>query len=65
MRPRFAVGDRVVLTRDLPTQKAGADGTVRGLSPTPQGPTYAVKFSEGMRIVRESDLQDVPGSPSR
>ena len=56
--PRFTVGQNVILTRDLPTQRAHAEGTIRGLTPTPDGINYAIRFSDGMRIVHERDLRN-------
>lgn len=56
-RPRFTVGQRVLLTRDLPTQRANSEGTIRGLTPTPHGINYAVRFNDEMRIIHEHDLR--------
>jgi hypothetical protein len=58
-RPRFTVGQRVLLTRDLPTQRANSEGLIRGLTPTPDGINYAIRFSDGMRIVHEHDLRSI------
>lgn len=56
--PRFTVGQHVLLTRDLPTQRANSEGTIRGLTPTPEGINYAVRFNDGMRVVHERDLRN-------
>lgn len=66
--PRFAVGAQVILARDLPTQRAGSIGQIRGLTPTPEGVNYAIRFDHGMRIVAEQDLDahtDSTASPSQ
>jgi hypothetical protein len=47
----------VALARDLPSKPAGTTGTVRGISPTPAGLTYAVRFEKEMCIVTEADLK--------
>jgi hypothetical protein len=58
-RPRFTVGQSVLLNRDLPTQRANSKGTIRGLTPTPDGISYAIRFDNGMRVVNERDLRAV------
>jgi hypothetical protein len=55
--PQFTLGTRVALARDLPSKPAGTTGTVRGISPTPAGLTYAVRFEKEMCIVTEADLK--------
>jgi hypothetical protein len=57
-RPRFTVGQRVLLTRDLPTQRANSEGTIRGLTPTPNGINYAIRFNKRhVHIVHEHDIR--------
>ena len=47
----------MLLTRDLPTQRADSEGTIRGLTPTPHGINYAIRFNHEMRIIHEHDLR--------
>ncbi len=63
-RPRFTVGQQVILTPDLPTQKANSEGTIRRLTPSPKGISYAIRFKDGMRIVHEHDLRGATLTPS-
>jgi hypothetical protein len=52
----FGVGEWVKVVRDLPSIRAGAEGTVRGVSANASGITYAIRFAATMRIVSERDL---------
>jgi hypothetical protein len=61
--PRFAVGQQVILTRDLPTQRANSEGSILGVTPTPDGVNYAIRFNNGMRIVHEHDLRSATTTP--
>jgi hypothetical protein len=68
--PRFTVGQHVILARDLSAQRVNEEGMIRGLTPTPDGTNYAIRFQDGMLIVHERDLRnpnlnDVPPNQMR